>query len=62
MSIFSAATCSQLRDWGMVDSGMVQLKPERKDKWSLKPELEPVWLHCDMELEGGVGVTIISKG
>ena len=45
----------------MVDSGMVQLKPERRDLYSEKPELEPVWLHCDMEAEGGIGVTVVGK-
>lgn len=54
-----AATCSNLRDMGMVDSGMVQLKPERRDLYSEKPELEPVWLYCDMESEGGIGVTVV---
>lgn len=46
---------------GMVDSGMVQLKPERRDLYSEKPELEPVWLYCDMESEGGIGVTVVGK-
>lgn len=59
--LFSASTCSTLRDLGMVDSGMVQLKPERRDLYSEKPELEPVWLHCDMESEGGIGVTVVGK-
>ena len=49
--IFTVKTCSELREAGMKESGIIEIQPLHY--------LPPFWVYCNMDDRDGIGITEI---